>query len=348
MGILEKIDRITNIGDRITKGCEQPAPKSVKIEVTSKCNLRCKFCALRTRLVQTNKDMDFDFFKKITEDMRNSGVEEIGLFYLGESFMSPELLIKCTRWVKRELEFPWVFLTSNAVNADHKYVYDVMLSGLDSLKWSVNYDSYNTFHSITGGNKNQFNKALANIKNAYIIRKAHNLKTILSASSILYNYDAKDKMAGFLAANIKDFVDQHYWLPLYQMSMYKNEVEKNIGYTPTAGNMGRIDEETMLPNRKSLPCWSAFTEGHVRVDGNVSACCFGADDRFDMGKLDGSNFMKIWNSSKFKKLREAQLKTLDDGPKALKETPCKVCVAWDEPISKQSPRYDEWAGSLLA
>jgi len=35
--------------------------------------------------------------------------------------------------------------------------------------------------------------------------------------------------------------------------------------------MARIDENTMLPNRKSLPCWGVFTEGHVRADGGLSA-----------------------------------------------------------------------------
>jgi hypothetical protein len=83
----------------------------------------------------------------------------------------------------------------------------------------------------------------------------------------------------------------------------------------------------MKPIRKALPCWSAFTEGHVRYDGGLSACCFGADDRFDMGTLDGTNFMRQWNSTAFQKLRIAQLKTIEEGQQALKGTPCDVCIA---------------------
>jgi len=55
------------------------------------------------RKVKPPADMDFYFFQKITEDMRISGVEEIGLFYLGEPFMNPGLLIKAADWVKNGL-----------------------------------------------------------------------------------------------------------------------------------------------------------------------------------------------------------------------------------------------------
>ena len=41
--------------------------------------------------------MDFDLFKRITREMRDAGVEEIGVFYLGESFMNPRLLVDCIR-----------------------------------------------------------------------------------------------------------------------------------------------------------------------------------------------------------------------------------------------------------
>lgn len=331
MNITDKIDAVTKISEeRIKAGGKQPPPKSVKIEITARCSLRCKFCAVRTREHQPINDMPFEFFQRITEDMKKAGVEEIGLFYLGESFMAPDLLVKCTEWCKRDLGFEWVFLTSNAVNAKPKHVEAVMAAGLDSLKWSVNYYNSDHFHKITGGSEGQYHNALANIMEAWEIRENGKYKTILSASSILYADDQNlvDNVRLLLTRHVNAFTDKHYWLPLYQMSMYKKEIVKTMGYVPTAGNMGRLDEKTMSPTRLPLPCWSAFTEGHVRVDGGLSACCFGSDDRFDMGKLDGKNFMKAWNSKEFQAIRKAQLKTQTLGPKALAGTPCRVCVAY--------------------
>ena len=106
-----------------------PAPKSVKIEISPRCNYRCGFCALRSREVQPKWDMDFDLFKRVTREMRDAGVEEIGVFYLGESFMNPRLLVDCIAYLKRDLAMPYVFLTSNASMAFPEAVEACMQAG---------------------------------------------------------------------------------------------------------------------------------------------------------------------------------------------------------------------------
>ena len=327
MNITDKVDAVTKIEeDRIAAGPVQPPPKSVKIEITARCNLRCQYCSLRTRKQQPKDDMPIEFFKAITKDMKDSGVEEIGMFYIGESFMAPDLLVEGTRWCKQELGFDWVFLTANATMANPEAIERVMAAGLDSLKWSANFNSREQFKKMTGVSGKMFDIAMQNIKDAYSIRRVNNFKTIISASSISSNGISGDNTLEFLDQYIYPYVDKHYFLPMYQMGMKKSKT-KDIG-DATPGNMGRIDESTNKPNRNPLPCWAVFTEGHVRVDGNLSACCFGSDDRFDMGKLNGNNFMAQWNSLKFQKLRGAHIATLHAGPKALAKTPCNICVAY--------------------
>jgi len=329
MDITNKIDAVTKIGkDRIEAGGIQPVPKSVKIEITSKCNLRCKYCSLRTRKpIPKKNNMDLDYFKAITTDMKKSGVEEIGLFYLGESFTTPDLLIECAKWCKQELQFPWVFLTSNGTKAYPDVVLALMDAGLDSLKWSLNSWSPKQFKEVTGGSKKNFEDIADNLRKTFAIREKYGFKTILSASSIMYDEEQVRNINKYLyREKIDNFIDRHYWLPMYQMSMHREEVQKKLGYVPTMANTGRIDPLTMKPNRDPLPCWALFTEGHVRVDGGLSACCFACDGTFDMGNLDGDNFMKEWNSPEFQALRETHIRTLTDGPKILLDTPCRVCV----------------------
>lgn len=319
---------MTKIGEeRIQTGGFQPAPKSVKIELTARCNLRCKYCGVASRSKQPTRDMSLDFFKRITTDMRQAGVEEIGVFYLGESFMAPDLLIDAVKWCKQELGFSWVFLTSNATKANPDDVFTLMELGLDSLKWSTNFRSPAHFRAMTGASGKLWGRALDNIQRAFELRNRHKQRTILSASSIIF-YDDEDfkKMRAFVKDHVAPFVDKHYWLPTYQMGMASEKIKRELGVDATIGNMGRIDESTMLPNRAPLPCWAVFTEGHVRVDGGLSACCFGADDRFDMGALDGQNFMREWNSERFQALRRSHIETLTIGSKALMGTPCQVCV----------------------
>lgn len=324
--ITEKIDRITGITDEYS-GEVCPAPKSVKIELSPRCNLRCKFCALRTREAQPKEDMDFTLFKRITTEMREAGVEEIGCFYLGESFSNYELLVKAVRWCK-QIGFPYVFLTSNATLAHPYRVEAVMRAGLDSLKWSVNAADSDQYKEIMGVKGSLFEVALTNIKKAYEVRELMGFKTKLYASSIKFDGDQSEKMHNLMMTRVKPYVDEWYELPLYGMAMRSEEVRQAIGYTPTHGNAGRIDPKTGLPNRAPLPCWSVSMEGHVRYDGHMSACCFGAKDDFDVGDLNKHDFMSVWNSEKMRQIRRAQQRTKVEGPKALKGTMCEVCVAY--------------------
>jgi MoaA/NifB/PqqE/SkfB family radical SAM enzyme len=261
--------------------------------------------------------MDFALFKRVTREMREAGVEEVGMFYLGESFMNPRLLVDCITYTKQELGFPYVFLTSNASMAFPEALEACMKAGLDSLKWSVNAADEEQFEEVMGVAGRLFHRALANVRSAWEIRAAGGYKTGLYASSIRYDGEQQKKMEALLREKVLPYVDQHYWLPLYSMGAFATQREEQLGYRPTAGNQGRIGAL-----REPLPCWSAFTEGHVTAEGNLSACCFDATTNWTMGDLNKVSFMEAWNSDSFTKLRAAHLK------RDVRGTVCENCIAY--------------------
>ena len=314
--ITERIDNTTRIPPGHLRA-DPPAPRSVKIEVSPRCNYRCGFCALRTREAQPKWDMDFGLFRRITREMREAGVEEIGLFYLGESFMNPRLLVDCIRHLKDEVGMPYVFLTSNASMSFPEAVEECMKAGLDSLKWSVNAADERQFEKIMGVSRRLFRRALENIQAAWRVRESGGYRTGLYASSIRYDGKQQEKMEKLLAERVRPWVDQHYWLPLYSMGAFATQREEQLGYRPTAGNQGRIGAL-----REPLPCWSAFTEGHVTAEGRLSACCFDATANWTMGDLNRQSFMDAWNSAPFVALRAAHLRRDVTG------TVCEKCVAY--------------------
>jgi MoaA/NifB/PqqE/SkfB family radical SAM enzyme len=316
MPITERIDAVTEVkGDYLSP--TPPAPKSVKIELSPRCNLRCGFCALRTREKQPKQDMDLDLFMRITHEMHQAGVQEIGLFYLGESLMAPELLIDALKWVKL-VGFPYVFLTTNGTMCYPEVAEQLFAHKLDSLKFSMNAADEEQYEHVMGVKGKLLWEATSNLKDARRIRDEMGSKCGIYASSIRYDGEQQRRMEQFLSSYVLPFVDQHYWLPLYSMGSLAEQREKELGYRPTAGNQGRLDAL-----RDPLPCWSAFTEGHVRADGGLSACCFGSDDRFDMGDLTRQPFMAAWHSPEFQDLRAAHLRRDVTG------TCCQKCVAYE-------------------
>lgn len=327
--ITKRIDKITTLTpDRLS---EIPtAPRSVKIELTARCNYLCGFCALTVRGTPAKGDMDWGLFQRITREMREAGVEEIGVFYIGESFMAPKLLVDAIRYLKTELQMPYVFLTSNASMATPDVVEACMQAGLNSLKWSVNASDEEQFKEVMAVSPRMFYKARANIQAAWKVRETGGYKTRLYASSIRYDGEQHEKMQAMLKTEVIPYVDEHYWLPLYSMGSLTIPREEQLGYTPGVGNIGRADNPVA-----PLPCWLVFNEGHVLADGRLSACGFDATGHWIMGDLTRQSFMEAWHSADFQALRRAHI------AKDVRGTKCEHCIAYQGTPTAVEPQLLE-------
>jgi MoaA/NifB/PqqE/SkfB family radical SAM enzyme len=310
--ITSRIDAVTAIPERYLAE-RLPAPRAVKIELTSQCNYRCGFCAHRLRL-KDRGGMERAFYERVVGEMVDAGVEELGVFYIGESFMCD--------WLPEAIAFAkqrgirYVFLTTNGSLATPARVEACMQAGLDSLKFSVNQADAWQFVEIAAVKPRLFRDALANLKAARAVRDAGAHECGVYASSIRYDGEQQARMQA-LVDEIRPHVDEHYWLPLYSMGSLATEREQELGFRPIAGNQGRLGAL-----RQPLPCWSAFTEGHITNDGKLSACCFDAGDKWVMANLNQVSFMEGWNCPQFVGLRRAHLR------KDVTGTICESCVAY--------------------
>ena len=310
--ITSRIDAVTKIPQRYL-AASLPAPRAVKIELTSQCNYRCGFCAHRLRM-KSRGEMDRAFYERVVGEMVDAGVEELGVFYIGESFMC-DWLPEAIGFAKRR-GIRYVFLTTNGSLATAARVEACMAAGLDSLKFSMNNADEEQFARIAQVKRKLFRDSIANLEAARRVRDEGGYKCGLYASSIQYDGEQQARMLE-LVDEIEPFVDEHYWLPLYSMGSLTTQREEELGYRPIAGNQGRIGAL-----REPLPCWSAFTEGHITYDGKLSACCFDAGDKWVMADLNRAGFMDGWNSPAFTKLREAHLE------RDVRGTICESCVAY--------------------
>lgn len=306
--ITTRIDNVTLIDDKY-RGTVLPPPKSVKVEITARCNYRCQFCVKSMR--EDDGEMDRKLFSRIIREIHDAGVPEIGLFYIGESFTCkwlPDAIAEC-----KEVGFDYVFLTTNGAAALPNIVEKCMAAGLDSLKFSLNFYDDEQLKSIAKVDGLNFRRAISNLKAARRIRDEGDYQCNIYASSIAFDGDQGRKMQAVID-EISGFVDQHYMLPLYGM----DGASKEHGWKPSAGNPGRLENL-----REPLPCWAVFTEGHVTHDGLLAACCFGAglNGEFIMADLKEVSFLNGWNSKKFQVLRESHLR------KEVAGTPCETCVA---------------------
>ena len=309
MTITSRIDNVTYITPEF-RSLRLPAPPSVKIEITSRCPYRCKFC-VKSMNDYPAKEMDRSFYSQIIRDMYESGVRELAPFFVGESFTCkwlPEAIKEA-----KDVGFPYVFLTTNGASALPKIVEKCFAAGLDSLKFSLNFHSAEQLADVAQVDGSNWRRAIENLKAARRIRDEGGYKCGIYASYIQFNDEQAEKMKA-VVDEIKDYCDEVYRLPLYGM---QGAAEK-WGGKPKAGNPGRYDNQ-----RPSLPCWSVFREAHIDVEGRLVACCFGGENNpgMVMADLYKVDFMTGWNSKEFQRLREAHLNEDVCG------TPCESCAA---------------------
>ena len=308
MTITKRIDGITQI-DPQYRGTILPAPRSVKIELTANCPYKCSFCVKSLRA--DTGDMDRAMYSRLLREMRDAGVEELGVFYIGESFTCrwlPEAIAEA-----KQVGFPYVFLTTNGAVATPERVKACMEAGLDSLKFSVNFTDAHQLQEVAQVSGRLWRRAIDNLKAARRIRDEGGYKCGIYASSIAFDGEQGRKMR-LVVQEIEPFVDEHYWLPLFNM----NGASKAAGMDPTQGNPGRLGNM-----RDPLPCWAVFTEGHITHDGKLAACCFGdgLDGGLIMADLTHDSFLSGWNSEKFQALRRAHLS------RDVRGTACESCAA---------------------
>ena len=230
----------------------------------------------------------------------------------------PALLVDAVRSMKKERDFHDVILTSDGSLTEERSIHGIMDAGLDSLKFSITSASVEEFVEVVQVKSKLFYQAIKNLKQAYEIRERCKYKTKLYASSIQYDGDQEAKMDDFLNEYVRPYVDEHYFLPLYTFGAGAIEREEELNWKPTPGNTGRVGGQV-----EPLPCWCAFTEGHVRHDGNVSFCGFGSDDTYDWANLQDDTWENIWNNDYFKEIRSAHLK------KDVSDTICSTCAMYE-------------------
>ena len=259
-------------------------PKSIKLEICSACNFSCNMCYNKYAHLHTYiTDKDFNIAKK---NILNVNPKQIGVLFGGESTMHPKLPYYISQLKTSD---NYVFLTTNGLNVSGNYMNQLMTSGLNSLKWSVNYWSLDEFVNQTNQSEQSYYKILDNIRQTFMFRENHKLNVRLYASVVVDDINSHSYTEQFLDMYVKPYVDE-------------------IVFNQKTNQGGLLDHEAcsnVMNNQ--IPCPRLFNNMYIRSNLDVVQCCNGFTDDFKIGNLHITSLSNLWNCEKMQFLRKCHI-----------------------------------------
>tara|TARA_B100001175_G_C19449514_1_gene610561 strand:- start:123 stop:1151 length:1029 start_codon:yes stop_codon:yes gene_type:complete len=249
-------------------------PKNSIVELTNGCNHACVFCH-NPEMKRKISFLDLNVFEKFVKKAISEGVEEFGLYATGEPFFVKNLeeyiSIAKKNGAKR------VYCTSNGALANIAKVKKCILSGLDSIKFSINAgtaDSYKIIHGF-----DDFDKVINNVKEIYEF-KTKEAKNFQLLCGFVYTNLTKNEVEGFKKKYLKYFDDIEVHEAYNQGGRTLNK-SKNLN-----------SDFNKIKTKKHEPCEMLWNRLHLTAEGYLTACCVDYENDLVYSKFENDKTLE--------------------------------------------------------
>lgn len=286
-------------------------PEVIHIEVTNYCNAKCTLCP-HTKMKRSKGYMPWHIFEKIVNECTQ--FEGTGLKFIlhkdGEPLMD-SLLFKRIDFIKEKVKKSKVHFNTNAMLLSEDKIINILNSPLDSITFSVDGASSETFDNIRIGLK--YETVEENILNFFKKKKGMD-KNIHVTMQMVIN---KDNM--------------------YEISKYKELwVEKADRIFIKKAHNFLVQKTSIhgsdLSEKQLSRCRMPFLLMLFYWNGDVALCCWDYDNLVGLGNVERDSILNIYNNAKFNEIREAmKIKNCKD------IKPCNIC---SQIYGKDGPLWD--------
>jgi len=302
---------------RLNSGLDLKFPHILYLELTKKCNLRCKFCDIWKAKKGTQDDLTLNELIPLFDEAKQNNVQLVSLSG-GEPLLRTDIYQIIAELIKRKLP---VSLTTNATLLTKEKVVKLRDAGLRHLTVSLDAPM-ESVHDELRGRKGTFKRATDGIN--CIKKLAPNINININMTINRMNYNLITSMLD-LCESLK--ITMLNLLPLhkkYPISMYnkqskelffnnkddskllKKEICRFKEKLKKSGVFSLSDKYlSMIPyhhlgSGDSYLCFAGRLFCEIDNTGNVFPC-YG--HLSIMGNIRKQSLYSIWNSSKTKKIR---------------------------------------------
>ncbi|NQV82495.1 MAG: radical SAM protein [Rhodospirillales bacterium] len=289
--------------------CEVPAlPKNMMVELSNACNHACVFCPnpdMQRKIGRIDKNLMF----RIMAEAHAGGTSDIGFYTTGEPFIHKDLTA-FTAEAKR-IGFVYTYISTNGALATIERASKVIDAGMDSIKFSINAGSRETYAKIHA--RDEWDLVIGNLRDISNYRHDHapNLKlyiTCVVTQEMEHEVDSIQEMLGPL---VDEIAFDHC--------------------TPLA-----FPDESWAA--EGSVCNMPFNRMHVTYEGYLTLCCVDFQNYVAVADLNEMSVADAWASPAFRDIRRRHL------DKDLSGTLCGNC--WLGQSEHISPLNEDYADIL--
>jgi radical SAM protein with 4Fe4S-binding SPASM domain len=268
-----------SIGGGIREGCNHLSffsgsqtclsyPRSVRFEVSSRCNLKCPMCPQPTKMTRPRQLLDYGLYQLVLD--RNPHIEEVDLFNWGEPLLHPQLNEFISYATSKKI---FSRLVTNAVLLNKERSESLLASGLKAIIFSLD-NTGEHYQQIRG---TSYDQTLKHIR--FFIDSArkigHSIHIGISMTRSLHNQPNLSAAAQELTELGADRIDI-------------NDCQE---YTPTYNRTSR--------------CMEPYRYMVILSDGKVTPCCVDYDGVLSFGSvLDEPNLGTLFNNKSIQHIRK--------------------------------------------
>lgn len=250
-------------------------------------------------------EMDDQLLYKIIDEAGKHLPVSLAMFFRGESLLHPKLT-DYIKYAKQKGLGP-IQLASNGLNLTDGKAVELLESGLDFISFSLDTNDVDIYKKTRP--KGNLQLSIDNVMN-FIKHAERRKQQDLPVPEIQVSTVDIDEYR----AKQEEFI--HFW------QQYADRVRVYIEHSSN-GQFGSITNSRFDCIDERKPCEKVYTDMVIYWDGQVVLCNHDWDNHLDLGNVKIGTIQEIWNSSRYKEIRE-----MHERNKFPDSLVCKSCNHW--------------------
>ena len=262
-------------------------PQYFTIETCNNCNARCIMCPKGQKGTSSLQIMNDEVFGRIVNNLIPyvDWVKMICLNSDGEPLLDKKLAGRIR--ILKTIGIRHVNISTNAQLLTEERIGELLESGLDDIRISIDGFSKATFESVRRGL--DYDTVYENTRNLIRIRNQKNKETSIRIRMVELkeNEGERNEWMEYWNSLIDENIDKVQVMPMHSWSgKVKDEEREKIEFYP------------------NKPCISVFSSFTINYNGEVQLCDSDIEQEMVMGNVVSESIEEIWRGEQFEKIRE--------------------------------------------